>query len=396
MKTMKIMRGLLTWGLLMAATHVMALGVTVNAINISAGGSSEIVVSLNNTETTLTGYQMSLYLPEGITLQTDNGGDYLYTLSNRHNSSHQMTIKPNNDGSYLIMCFSMSNQLISGTEGELFRLPIDVAQTVTESLTGSLKRIRFADTSAQNYPVADVTLTFDFSQATVDVTDVSQMDNAVYVEPFVACAGSYMRMEIMLKNDEPVRAYTFDVVLPEGLSVATNSNGKYMDELSDRHSGHSPRIVFKGNNTYGLAVMPGAYLLSGNDGTIRTLTLHVPDGVPEGVFPVYIKNASYSKDDGSLVTMENTTSSITILDAVMGDVNMNDGIDIGDAVCVVNYIVGKPNAVFNAAAADLNGNGQIDIGDAVMMVNIIVGKDNNNTAAPAMDLENVRVERDPD
>lgn len=34
MKTMKIMRGLLTWGLLMAATHVMALGITVNAIHI--------------------------------------------------------------------------------------------------------------------------------------------------------------------------------------------------------------------------------------------------------------------------------------------------------------------------------------------------------------------------
>jgi hypothetical protein len=60
----------------------------------------------------------------------------------------------------------------------------------------------------------------------------------------------------------------------------------------------------------------------------------------------------------------------------MGDVNGNDEIDIGDAVCIVNYLVNKLNVVFHASAADLNGNGDIDIGDAVMIVNILVGKDN--------------------
>ena len=34
----------------------------------------------------------------------------------------------------------------------------------------------------------------------------------------------------------------------------------------------------------------------------------------------------------------------------------------------------RPIRTFNAEAADLNGNGQIDIGDAVMIVNIVVGK----------------------
>lgn len=79
----------------------------------------------------------------------------------------------------------------------------------------------------------------------------------------------------------------------------------------------------------------------------------------------------------------------------MGDVNMNGGIDIGDAVCIVNYLVNKQNTTFNAAAADLNGNNQIDIGDAVMIVNILVGKD-NDTAAPVMDIEETTNERDPD
>ena len=89
--------------------------------------------------------------------------------------------------------------------------------------------------------------------------------------------------------------------------------------------------------------------------------------------------------------------SFTTIDFVMGDVNGNGGIDIGDAVCIVNSLVGKANAIFNTAAANLNGNDQIDIGDAVMIVNILVGKDNDNngeTEAPAMNME--ATERDPE
>ena len=73
--------------------------------------------------------------------------------------------------------------------------------------------------------------------------------------------------------------------------------------------------------------------------------------------------------------------------ALMGDVNSNGGIDIGDAVCIVNYLVNKNNTVFKDQLADLNGNGGIDIGDAVMIVNILVGKTGGSSAAPLMTTE---------
>ena len=73
--------------------------------------------------------------------------------------------------------------------------------------------------------------------------------------------------------------------------------------------------------------------------------------------------------------------------AQMGDVNDNGQIDIGDAVCIVNYLVNKTNTVFNAAVANLNGNEGIDIGDAVMIVNILVGKTNSPADAPLMTTE---------
>ena len=78
---------------------------------------------------------------------------------------------------------------------------------------------------------------------------------------------------------------------------------------------------------------------------------------------------AYFHVDGTVQAIQSNS-----LFALMGDVNGNGGIDIGDAVCIVNYLVNKNNTVFKDQLADLNGNGDIDIGDAVMIVNILVGK----------------------
>ena len=82
---------------------------------------------------------------------------------------------------------------------------------------------------------------------------------------------------------------------------------------------------------------------------------------------------AYLHVDGTVQAIQSNS-----LFALMGDVNGNGGIDIGDAVCIVNYLVNKNNTVFKDQLADLNGNGGIDIGDAVMIVNILVGKTNSS------------------
>lgn len=206
-------------------------------------------------------------------------------------------------------------------------------------------------------------------------TDISQLDNAIYIEPFVAKVGENTQMEICLKNAEAATAYVFDLVLPEGITVATNDKGKYIDELSDRHDDHTRTINYKGENTYSLSTLSGnSEELTGNDGAIRLVTIAVSDNMAEGNYAIDIKNASYSKPDGTLVSLPDVRAVVTVEDYVLGDVNGNGGVDIGDAVSIVNYLVGKDSSNFVAKAADTNKNGQIDIGDAVTIVNLLVGK----------------------
>ena len=209
----------------------------------------------------------------------------------------------------------------------------------------------------------------------VDVTDISQLGDAIYIVPLSARIGGEVQMAICLKNAQTATAYNFELVLPEGVTVARNAQGSYNDVLSDRHDDHTRIFNNKGNNTYGFATLSGnSEPLAGNDGAIRLVTLAVDETAAEGVYPIIIQNATYSKPDGSIVTLPETTTTITLENYILGDVNGNNGVDIGDAVTIVNYLVGKETSNFVEKAADMNKNGGIDIGDAVTIVNFLVGK----------------------
>ncbi len=215
----------------------------------------------------------------------------------------------------------------------------------------------------------------DFVEIVDMDSEIAELDDAVYISPFTAYVNRDESIEICLKNSQAATAYNFDLVLPDGLTVATDDKGKYIDALSDRHEDHTRTFNNKGNNTYSFATLSGnSEPLTGNDGAIRLVALHVGENVAEGEYAIWIKNASYSKPDGTLITLPDTKVTVTIEDCLLGDVNGNAGVDIGDAVSIVNYLVGKQSMNFVTKAADTNKNGQIDIGDAVTIVNYLVGK----------------------
>ena len=160
---MNRLKSLLTWMLLLVASHVMGINVTVDPIEIEAGKTAQLVINLSNAETNLTAYQMFLYLPDGVTVQKKSSGKYAYILNqDRHDGAFTVAVKDADGGSVLITCFSADKDVITGTSGELIRLPLEVASIVTTSLQGSLKNIEFSDVNAKAYKSADVT--FDLTQ----------------------------------------------------------------------------------------------------------------------------------------------------------------------------------------------------------------------------------------
>ena len=177
---MNKLKTLLTWGLLLAATHVMGYTITVDPIQIKAGQSTNLIINLTNTETNLTAYQMKLFLPEGVTVQKKSNGKYAYTANTDRVDPDLFTttVKDAADGSVLIAVFAPDKDAIAGTSGELIRLPLDVASTVTASLQGSLKNIEFTTVQSQGQKHADVTfdLTLTAKEAqTLSLTALPEM-----------------------------------------------------------------------------------------------------------------------------------------------------------------------------------------------------------------------------
>ena len=201
-------------------------------------------------------------------------------------------------------------------------------------------------------------------------TDVAKLTDAIYANPVTAFLSSEATMTINLKNAQATNAYSFDLVLPEGVTIDSYT-------LSSRHNGHAETM--NRNETTGVYSFAVLSLQSkeveGNDGAIWTLKLKMADNMAEGDYAVKIQNAKYSLTSGSAkVTMPETISKLTIENYVKGDVNGDGEADIADAVCIVNHVVGKATPVFVAKAADVNGDGDADIADAVRIVNLVVGK----------------------
>ena len=123
------------------------------------------------------------------------------------------------------------------------------------------------------------------------------------------------------------------------------------------------------------------YFLSGGaiavgNGKVMTLQFRPITGeVPLGNYVVQFKNIKLGTSEMSDKYAGNDIDvTFTVQDNVVGDVNGDGDVDIADAVCIVNHVVGKPNTTFIDTAADANSDGDIDIADAVHIVNLVVGK----------------------
>ena len=214
-------------------------------------------------------------------------------------------------------------------------------------------------------------------QSNVIETDISKLDNAIYIEPLVAKSGSDINLEIKLKNQKAVTAYGFELVLPEGLSITTSDGNDIDDEitLSQRHKGHSVTSNVISNNTYKIAVAStSSKSLTGNDGAVATIKVHVAEGMAEGNYPIYIKNPSIVYSDATKPTVSETTTSVKVENYLKGDVDGDGIVDLADAVLIINYYVGKPVTKFIEKAAYVDNDDVIDLADAVLIINYYVGR----------------------
>lgn len=208
-------------------------------------------------------------------------------------------------------------------------------------------------------------------------TDVSKMDNVIYIERVEASVGSQIRLSVKMKNTVAVQGYQFDLYLPEGVTVANDEDGFAMAELSTARTTVNKTNYFDTapTNDGGFRVLCGSskgYTFSDNDGEVAIITLNISQDMADGEYAIILKNIKLSDNNGIPYSTEYLKSTIVISSYTLGDVNNDGSIDVADFIAVANHILGKSVNGFIAKAADANEDGSIDVADFIAVANMIL------------------------
>ena len=207
----------------------------------------------------------------------------------------------------------------------------------------------------------------------VQVTGVRYLYS--YFDAEIPAVGKRSKFNVILSvnNNDPITGLQFDIVYPNNYYEPFDNNYS----LGTRANGMTVTAIPINENTirYFCYFLSGGAIAVGN-GKVMTLQFRPITGeVPLGNYVVQFKNIKLGTSEMSDKYAGNDIDvTFTVQDNVVGDVNGDGDVDIADAVCIVNHVVGKSNTTFNEAAADANGDGDIDIADAVHIVNYVVGK----------------------
>ena len=149
-------------------------------------------------------------------------------------------------------------------------------------------------------------------------TDISGMENVIYIEPCTAEAGSEYVMSVKMKNSIVAESFGFDLVLPDGITVAVDEYGDPIAELStertnDKITDHFD-AAFKLDGTLNIqAYSSKGRTISGNEGEVCLITINIAAGMTPGIYPLLIKNIAISDDNSVTYTEDLVETSIEII-----------------------------------------------------------------------------------
>ena len=247
--------------------HLHAATFTASQIEITPGQTAQLVIGMNNTETNLSGFQFKLYLPEGLSVTTNANGQFVYTQSGRI-ANHDVNFRVLDDGSYLVVVYSMDANVITGSSGELMSISVTADWTASTSGNSTLSNIRITDVSSITSSCSDVPI--DVTILKAHPHDATLTASKIEITP-----GQTAPLVIGMNNtDTNLSGFQFKLYLPEGLSVTTNTNGQFVYTQSERIANHTVNIRALDDGGYLVVVYSmDANVITGSSGELMSISV---------------------------------------------------------------------------------------------------------------------------
>ncbi len=310
--------------LLTMVGRTLADNLTVADVTMNAGDKKQVSIVLNNPDHQYAAFQFDLVLPDGVTIATNTKGKLIASLNEDRKDDHSLTVTDVGDNTYRFLSFSLTNAEFYGTGGALVDLTLEAATDAVGGVkTASVKSQVFTEVSGTQSKWSDVSFSIDVKgggSVTPDDPPVVSGDDMLTVEPVTMSAGESQQVGIVLKNpSNQYTAFQFDLVLPDGISIAKNAKGKLVASLNeDRIDDHTLTVTDVGGNTYRFLTfsMTNAEF-SGTDGTLVYVTLQAASDAVVGAKTATIKSQVMTQMSGKQSKWADKSFQITVEAAVV-------------------------------------------------------------------------------
>ena len=181
--------------------------------------------------------------------------------------------------------------------------------------------------------------------------------------------------------EDSYTAYSFDLVLPDGISLAKDANGAFLFSLGDCHEDHGITINYvEEEKLYAIACLSlHSTPLQGLSGVLLTLYAEASNLPEEQETKMgKISNVKLFHLDGvTKYRLEEDAFDVTYGNSkiIMGDVNGDEKINGSDIVELVDHIMERPSDRFVEAAADLSGDGKINGSDLTLEIELVMSQE---------------------
>ncbi len=374
-------------------SDISSLGNTLyfDKADVRIGGQKTLSVKMKNA-VEAEGFDFKLYLPDGFSFALDGNGmpeTVLSTERTTASNTDMFSCAIQSDGALRVIGASTGGHVISGSDGEVARVKINIADSIKEdAYPVILKDIVISDVNASCYEVDSVKSTLDaFSYVLGDAnrdtkvnvgdftsaahhildrtpetfnvraadanddgkinvadltaiahlilygtierpslssrvmkkvaTDISGLDNAIYIDPISLSAGAQHTLSVEMKNAVEAEGFGFDLTLPEGMTFATDGDNNPLVTLSTERTNSaktnsfSYTILANGSlRVFGASTVGQS--ISGSDGEIVRIVINIDGSVAEGDYPLLLSNISISDVNALSYDIDQVEATVTV------------------------------------------------------------------------------------
>lgn len=219
--------------------------ISVEPLSLKPGATAELKIDMTN-NVDVCSFQFNIKLPEGVTVVKELNEDEelveAISLTSRKKSSHDLTFKKTEDGSYFLLAYSLSNATFRDNSGAIVTMKVKASEGVSDGKKDvNVSNILLVTPSEEKIQPGNTTGYITISEnGGGDSTGGNDGDNsgtgdnggsngeigsnAFYIPTTTLSAGAQQTLNINLKNENEITAFQFDLSLPAGITVNTMLN----------------------------------------------------------------------------------------------------------------------------------------------------------------------------